>query len=64
MDFPLQEDRKKIEAIDWLVFDVSQRGEAVKQANALMRTFVGKLTEPVAVNDLKFQKFSLPWPYA
>ena len=53
MDFPLQEDRKKIEAIDWLVFDVSQRAEAVKQANALMRTFVGKLTETVTVNELK-----------
>ena len=36
-----QEDRIKIEAIDWLVFDPSQRGEATRQANAVMRTFLG-----------------------
>lgn len=36
-----QEDRIKIEAIDWLVFDPSQRGEAARQANAVMRTFLG-----------------------
>lgn len=35
-----EEDRKKIEAIDWLVFDISQRAEAMKQANALMRMFI------------------------
>ena len=38
-----KDDRLKISAIDWLVFDESQRSEAMKQANALMRTFVGKL---------------------
>lgn len=35
------EDRSKINAIDWLVFDPSQRAEALKQANAIMRMFVG-----------------------
>ncbi|XP_076371514.1 nuclear pore complex protein Nup107 isoform X3 [Tachypleus tridentatus] len=35
-----EEDLQKVEAIDWLVFDPSQRAEAVKQANALMRVFV------------------------
>ncbi|CAH1783976.1 unnamed protein product [Owenia fusiformis] len=35
-----QEDRQKIEAIDWLVFDASQRAEALRQANAVMRTFL------------------------
>ncbi|XP_030848911.1 nuclear pore complex protein Nup107-like isoform X1 [Strongylocentrotus purpuratus] len=35
-----QEDRRKIEAIDWLVFDPSQRAEAVKQSNAIIRTFL------------------------
>lgn len=35
-----EEDKLKIEAIDWLVFDVSQRAEALKQANAVMRTFI------------------------
>ncbi|XP_063963328.1 nuclear pore complex protein Nup107-like isoform X1 [Lytechinus pictus] len=35
-----QEDRRKIEAIDWLVFDPSQRAEAVKQCNAIIRTFL------------------------
>ncbi len=40
--FLLKEDRKKIEAIDWLVFDQSQRSEAVKQANAVMRSFIGE----------------------
>ena len=41
-----QEDRKKIESIDWLVFDSYQRSEAIKQANAIMRSFVAvkKLT--------------------
>ena len=37
-----QEDRSKINAIDWLVFDPSQRAEALKQANAIMRMFVGR----------------------
>ncbi|KAI0211244.1 Nuclear pore complex protein [Lamellibrachia satsuma] len=36
-----EEDRSKINAIDWLVFDASQRAEALKQANAIMRMFVG-----------------------
>lgn len=35
-----EEDRLKIEAIDWLVFDIGQRAEALKQANAVMRTFI------------------------
>ncbi|KAK7508730.1 hypothetical protein BaRGS_00000296 [Batillaria attramentaria] len=35
-----EEDRQKIEAIDWLVFDPSQRAEALKQANAVMRSFI------------------------
>ncbi|XP_013392603.1 nuclear pore complex protein Nup107-like [Lingula anatina] len=35
-----EEDHQKIEAIDWLVFDPSQRAEAVRQANAVMRTFI------------------------
>ncbi|XP_060066692.1 nuclear pore complex protein Nup107-like [Ylistrum balloti] len=35
-----QEDRKKIDAIDWLVFEQSQRSEAMRQANAVMRSFV------------------------
>ena len=38
----LQDDRQKIEAIDWLVFDPSQRAEALKQANAVMRSFICK----------------------
>lgn len=32
----------KIAAIDWLVFDTAQRAEAMKQANAVMRTFIGE----------------------
>lgn len=36
------DDWKKIEALDWLVFDVSQRSEAIKQCNALMRSFLCK----------------------
>ncbi|XP_072042829.1 nuclear pore complex protein Nup107-like [Amphiura filiformis] len=35
-----EEDRHKIEAIDWLVFDPSQRAEALKQSNAIIRTFL------------------------
>ncbi|XP_076103214.1 nuclear pore complex protein Nup107-like [Mytilus galloprovincialis] len=41
-----EDDKKKIESIDWLVFDPNQRSEALKQANAIMRAFVAvkKLT--------------------
>ncbi|KAM9311684.1 nuclear pore complex protein Nup107 [Gastrophryne carolinensis] len=35
-----QEDRTKIDAIDWLVFDPAQRAEALKQSNAIMRKFL------------------------
>ncbi|XP_059153003.1 nuclear pore complex protein Nup107-like [Physella acuta] len=35
-----EEDKAKIDAIEWLVFDPSHRSEAVKQANAMMRTFI------------------------
>lgn len=35
-----KEDLEKIEAIDWLVFDQSQRAEAIRQANAVMRGFL------------------------
>ncbi|XP_070540867.1 nuclear pore complex protein Nup107-like [Ptychodera flava] len=35
-----EEDRHKIAAIDWLVFDPSQRAEALKQSNAVMRAFL------------------------
>uniref|UniRef100_H2YVP1 Nuclear pore complex protein n=1 Tax=Ciona savignyi TaxID=51511 RepID=H2YVP1_CIOSA len=34
------DDRQKIEAIEWLVYDPSQRCEAVKQSNAIMRGFL------------------------
>ncbi|GFX38364.1 nuclear pore complex protein Nup107 [Trichonephila clavipes] len=35
-----EEDLSKIHAIDWLIFNPTQRAEALKQANALMRMFV------------------------
>ncbi|XP_033633061.1 nuclear pore complex protein Nup107-like [Asterias rubens] len=35
-----EEDRRKIEATDWLMFDPSQRAEALKQSNAIIRTFL------------------------
>lgn len=44
VDVPLcaeQEDRHKIDVIDWLVFDPAQRAEALKQSNAIMRKFLG-----------------------
>lgn len=34
------EDREKVASLEWLLFDKSTRGEAIKQANALMRGFV------------------------
>ncbi|XP_068205657.1 nuclear pore complex protein Nup107-like [Palaemon carinicauda] len=34
------EDRVKINAIDWLLYDKRQRTEALRQANALMRSFL------------------------
>lgn len=41
MLFIFKGDRMKIDAIDWLVFDPQQRPEALKQTNAIMRTFLG-----------------------
>ncbi|XP_067420161.1 nuclear pore complex protein Nup107 isoform X1 [Emydura macquarii macquarii] len=35
-----EEDRLKIDVIDWLVFDSAQRAEALKQSNAIMRKFL------------------------
>ncbi|XP_053320436.1 nuclear pore complex protein Nup107 [Spea bombifrons] len=35
-----EDDRKKIDVIDWLVFDPAQRAEALKQSNAIMRNFL------------------------
>ncbi|XP_018109458.1 nucleoporin 107kDa S homeolog isoform X3 [Xenopus laevis] len=35
-----EEDRAKIDVIDWLVFDPAQRAEALKQSNAIMRKFL------------------------
>ena len=37
-----QEDTARINAIDWLLFDQGHRSEALKQANAIMRSFIGK----------------------
>ena len=43
LDQPLTpDDRRKIEALEWLVFDPSQRAEALKQSNAVIRHFLGK----------------------
>ena len=39
----IQADRHKIEVISWLVFEESQREEAIKQGNALIRAFLGDL---------------------
>ncbi|KAK6299445.1 hypothetical protein J4Q44_G00294780 [Coregonus suidteri] len=38
--YPPQEDQRKIDVIDWLVFDPAQRAEALKQSNAIMRKFL------------------------
>ncbi|CAG2210668.1 NUP107 [Mytilus edulis] len=48
-----EDDKKKIESIDWLVFDPNQRSEALKQANAIMRAFVAvkKLTAAKEIFD-------------
>ncbi|XP_063783579.1 nuclear pore complex protein Nup107 isoform X2 [Pseudophryne corroboree] len=35
-----EEDRARIDVIDWLVFDPAQRAEALKQSNAIIRTFL------------------------
>ncbi|CAC5377452.1 NUP107 [Mytilus coruscus] len=44
--FYANDDKKKIDSVDWLVFDTYQRSEAIKQANSIMRAFVAvkKLT--------------------
>ncbi|CAI9738848.1 pore complex Nup107-like [Octopus vulgaris] len=49
-----KEDKQKIEAIDWLTFDPSQRLEAVKQANAVMRGFLA-MNKPTAARQV-FEK--------
>uniref|UniRef100_A0A4W6BW47 Nuclear pore complex protein n=1 Tax=Lates calcarifer TaxID=8187 RepID=A0A4W6BW47_LATCA len=36
----LQEDQRKIDIIDWLLFDPAHRAEALKQSNAIMRKFL------------------------
>ncbi|KAJ0057025.1 hypothetical protein NL108_000853, partial [Boleophthalmus pectinirostris] len=36
-----KEDQKKIDVIDWLLFDPAHRAEALKQSNAIMRKFLG-----------------------
>ncbi|KAK3704372.1 hypothetical protein RRG08_012437 [Elysia crispata] len=35
-----EEDTARINAIDWLIFDEAHRPEALKQANAIMRSFI------------------------
>uniref|UniRef100_A0A3B5B013 Nuclear pore complex protein n=1 Tax=Stegastes partitus TaxID=144197 RepID=A0A3B5B013_9TELE len=35
-----KEDQRKIDVIDWLLFDPSHRAEALKQSNAIMRKFL------------------------
>ena len=42
-----QEDQSKIDAIDWLVFDDTHRSEAMKQGNAIMRSFIGRSFKPI-----------------
>lgn len=48
----MQEDLKRIDIIDWLLFDPAHRAEALKQSNAIMRKFLGtpppSLLNPVA----------------
>ena len=34
----------KIEALEWLIFNPVQRSEALRQANAMMRVFLGMLS--------------------
>lgn len=36
-----QEDTKKIDVIDWLLFDPAHRAESLKQSNGIMRKFLG-----------------------
>ena len=40
---PCQADQSKIKAIRWLVYDEVHRTEAIRQSNALIRQFLGKL---------------------
>uniref|UniRef100_A0A7N5ZPP6 Nuclear pore complex protein n=1 Tax=Anabas testudineus TaxID=64144 RepID=A0A7N5ZPP6_ANATE len=35
-----KEDQKKIDVIDWLLFDAAHRAESLKQSNAIMRKFL------------------------
>ncbi|XP_061839572.1 nuclear pore complex protein Nup107 [Nerophis lumbriciformis] len=35
-----KEDQKRIDVIDWLLFDAAHRAEALKQSNAIMRRFL------------------------
>ena len=38
----LQDEQEKIDALEWLVFDPMQRSAALRQANALMRSFLSE----------------------
>ena len=37
----LQDDLRMVDALEWLTFNVDQRPEALRQANAIMRVFLG-----------------------
>ena len=37
----IQEDLRKVDALEWLIFNTKQRPEALLQANAIMRVFLG-----------------------
>ncbi|KAK2490880.1 hypothetical protein MC885_006302, partial [Smutsia gigantea] len=46
-----EEDRLKIDVIDWLVFDPAQRAEALKQGNAIMRKFLASKKHEAAKEE-------------
>lgn len=52
------EDRVKISAIDWLLYDPQQRSEALRQANALMRTFL--VSRKIGATRVLFNKVTIP----
>lgn len=51
------DDKIKINALDWLLYDKSQRPEALRQANAIIRQFL--ISRKVSAAKVLFQKVSL-----
>lgn len=52
-----EEDKKKISALDWIMYYDQQRGEAIWQTNALIRQFL--MNNKLEAAHLAFEKVGI-----